>query len=237
MVDCGQPLHNSDVDSETVSSLETESIDTIAVAATAENATNNLANEPTTLDLAPESATEVITEVVSAMPQQGEAGLPEQSTTESIIVGELGGELVEAEAEKKAFAAFAKKKQAKAKKNKPSKKPVAKMTPRQRRRRWLIATLQPMKSLKRPLTKLSSYQQFMLGRGRRSQLVKTELQYDRQCLYRWLAIRLLPINISLPNGLDRLPNKLLNILCWLSRKPTPSTTSKKSPLSDCWRTP
>ena len=39
-----------------------------------------------------------------------------------------------------------------------------------------------MKSLKCPLTKLSSYQHLMLGRGRRSQLVKTELQYDRQAL-------------------------------------------------------
>jgi protein Tex len=75
-----------------------------------------------------------------------------------------------------------KKKDAKNKESKPAKKPVAKMTPRQRRRRWLIAMLQPMKSLKCPLTKLSSYQQLMLGRGRRSQLVKTELQYDRHAL-------------------------------------------------------
>ena len=72
------------------------------------------------------------------------------------------------------------KKQAKA--NKPAKKPVAKMTPRQRRRRWLVAMLQPMKSLKSPLSKLSSYQHLMLGRGRRSQLVKTELSYDRNRL-------------------------------------------------------
>lgn len=72
------------------------------------------------------------------------------------------------------------KKQPKA--NKPAKKPVAKMTPRQRRRRWLVAMLQPMKSLKSPLSKLSSYQHLMLGRGRRSQLVKTELTYDRNRL-------------------------------------------------------
>jgi transcriptional accessory protein Tex/SPT6 len=62
------------------------------------------------------------------------------------------------------------------------KKSLAKLTPRQRRRRWLIAMLQPMKSLKRPLSKLTAYQQLMLGRGRRSQLVKTELQYDRRPL-------------------------------------------------------
>jgi protein Tex len=58
----------------------------------------------------------------------------------------------------------------------------AKLTPRQRRRRWLIAMLQPMKTLKRPLTKLTAYQQLMLGRGRRSQLVKTNLDYDTRSL-------------------------------------------------------
>ncbi len=58
----------------------------------------------------------------------------------------------------------------------------AKMTPRQRRRRWLISMLQPMKTLKRPLTQLTAYQQLMLGRGRRSQLVKTHLEYDVQSL-------------------------------------------------------
>ncbi len=84
--------------------------------------------------------------------------------------------------EKKVGKAAGRKKDDKSKANKPAKKPVAKMTPRQRRRRWLIAMLQPMKSLKSPLTKLSSYQHLMLGRGRRSQLVKTELAYDRQKL-------------------------------------------------------
>ncbi|MEZ6138034.1 MAG: Tex-like N-terminal domain-containing protein [Pirellulaceae bacterium] len=58
----------------------------------------------------------------------------------------------------------------------------AKLTPRQRRRRWLIAMLQPMKTLKNPLSKLTAYQQLMLGRGRRSQLVKTKLEYDAQSL-------------------------------------------------------
>ncbi|MEZ6152497.1 MAG: S1 RNA-binding domain-containing protein [Pirellulaceae bacterium] len=84
--------------------------------------------------------------------------------------------------EKKIGKPTGKKKDDKSKANKPARKPVAKMTPRQRRRRWLIAMLQPMKSLKCPLSKLSSYQHLMLGRGRRSQLVKTELAYDRQRL-------------------------------------------------------
>lgn len=63
-----------------------------------------------------------------------------------------------------------------------AKKSVAKLTPRQRRRRWLIAMLQPMKSLKKPVSKLTAYQQLMLGRGRRSQLVLTELVYDQRAL-------------------------------------------------------
>lgn len=67
--------------------------------------------------------------------------------------------------------------------SKNASKSVAKMTPRQRRRRWLIAMLQPMRSLKRPVAKLTAYQQLMLGRGRRSQLVKTKLNYDRNSLF------------------------------------------------------
>lgn len=63
------------------------------------------------------------------------------------------------------------------------KKSPGKMTPRQRRRRWLIAMLQPMKSLKRSVGKLTAYQQLMLGRGRRSQLVKTPLAYDCKPLF------------------------------------------------------
>ena len=67
--------------------------------------------------------------------------------------------------------------------SKAAKKSAAKMTPRQRRRRWLIAMLQPMKSLKQPVTKLTAYQQLMLGRGRRSQLVNTPLSYDRRSMF------------------------------------------------------
>ncbi|MCA9183694.1 MAG: hypothetical protein KDA51_19670, partial [Planctomycetales bacterium] len=58
----------------------------------------------------------------------------------------------------------------------------AKLTPRQRRRRWLLAMLHPMKSLKRQLTHLTAYQQLMLGRGRRSQLVAVHLEYDKKSI-------------------------------------------------------
>ncbi len=61
-------------------------------------------------------------------------------------------------------------------------KPAAKLTPRQRRRRWLGSVLQPLKSLKKPLNRLTAYQMLMIGRGQRSQLIKVELDYDHRQL-------------------------------------------------------
>ncbi len=61
-------------------------------------------------------------------------------------------------------------------------KAQAKLTPRQRRRRWLGSVLQPLKSLKKPIQRLTSYQLLMIGRGQRSQLIKVDLEYDRRQL-------------------------------------------------------
>lgn len=63
-----------------------------------------------------------------------------------------------------------------------SAKALAKLTPRQRRRRWLTSVLQPFRSLKKPLHRLTAYQMLMIGRGQRSQLIKVELDYDRRAL-------------------------------------------------------
>lgn len=63
-----------------------------------------------------------------------------------------------------------------------SKKPLEKLTPRQRRRRWLISILQPFRSLNKPLAKLSAYQLLMLGRGQRSQLARLKLVYELNSL-------------------------------------------------------
>ncbi|MFK7736790.1 MAG: S1 RNA-binding domain-containing protein [Pirellulaceae bacterium] len=68
------------------------------------------------------------------------------------------------------------------KKTKKESKSLNKLTPRQRRRRWLMGMLQPMKSVKKNITKLTAYQQLILGRGRRSQLVKTVLGYDNKAV-------------------------------------------------------
>ena len=61
-------------------------------------------------------------------------------------------------------------------------KAQAKLTPRQRRRRWLGSVLQPLRSLKKPIQRLTSYQLLMIGRGQRSQLIKVDLDYDRRQL-------------------------------------------------------
>ena len=76
-------------------------------------------------------------------------------------------------------------KKGKRKKSKDAKaaaKNAAKISPRQRRRRWLITMLQPFNGMDKPLSKLSAYQQLMIGRGRRSQLVNLHLAYDTRAL-------------------------------------------------------
>ncbi len=191
VVDSNQPLTVRDAAVESVANLETGTIDTIAVVPNSDTSVVGDVNDSNSAELALKSAAGLSMEVDSALPthdNQAESALSTTETsTEAIVIGEPTGATMESPekaTEKTSVAAISKKKGAKGKEkeNKPAKKPVAKMTPRQRRRRWLIAMLQPMKSLKCPLSKLSSYQQLMLGRGRRSQLVKTELQYDKQAL-------------------------------------------------------
>lgn len=73
-------------------------------------------------------------------------------------------------------------KRKKSKDTKAASKNAAKISPRQRRRRWLISMLQPFNGMDKPLPKLSAYQQLMIGRGRRSQLVNLHLAYDTRNL-------------------------------------------------------
>jgi protein Tex len=73
-------------------------------------------------------------------------------------------------------------KRKKSKDTKAAAKNAAKISPRQRRRRWLISMLQPFNGMDKPLPKLSAYQQLMIGRGRRSQLVNLHLSYDTRIL-------------------------------------------------------
>lgn len=54
----------------------------------------------------------------------------------------------------------------------------SKLTPRQRRRRWLMSVLSSLKSTKKAVNRLSAYQQLMLARGVRSRLIDTPLSYN-----------------------------------------------------------
>ncbi|MEP0061250.1 S1 RNA-binding domain-containing protein [Rhodopirellula bahusiensis] len=72
---------------------------------------------------------------------------------------------------KQAPAAKAAPAKAKAKKSK-------KISPRQRRRRWLVSTLKPLAGKSMPANKLSSFQLVMLGRALRSQVAQCAFDYD-----------------------------------------------------------
>ncbi|MFG0261212.1 MAG: Tex-like N-terminal domain-containing protein, partial [Novipirellula sp. JB048] len=59
----------------------------------------------------------------------------------------------------------------------PAKKPK-KVSPRQRRRRWLMSVLKPLQGKRIPASKLSSFQTVMLARALRSQVANCSFEYD-----------------------------------------------------------
>ena len=83
------------------------------------------------------------------------------------------------------------------------------LTPRQRRRRWLQSMLQPYDGLKKPLHKLSSYQVVMLARGQRTQLIKTTLEYDRAGLVLLATESLVPPQHPLTAWMDEVASEAL----------------------------
>ncbi|MEM8668273.1 MAG: Tex-like N-terminal domain-containing protein [Planctomycetota bacterium] len=64
--------------------------------------------------------------------------------------------------------------------NPPAKtsKKQKKISPRQRRRRWLVGVLKPLQGKRLPCDKLSSFQVVMLGRALRSQVAQCAFEYD-----------------------------------------------------------
>lgn len=93
---------------------------------------------------------------------------------------------------------------------KPKKgKAEVRLTPRQRRRRWLQSMLQPYDGLKKPLHKLSSYQVVMLARGQRTQLIKTSLDYDRAGLVLMATESLVPAQHPLTSWMDEVASEAL----------------------------
>ncbi|WP_372894750.1 S1 RNA-binding domain-containing protein [Stieleria sp.] len=67
-------------------------------------------------------------------------------------------------------------KKSKAKASTPKKQ--KKISPRQRRRRWLVSVLKPLEGKRMPATKLSAFQVVMLGRALRSQVAVCAFEYD-----------------------------------------------------------
>ncbi|MEM6470724.1 MAG: S1 RNA-binding domain-containing protein [Planctomycetota bacterium] len=63
-------------------------------------------------------------------------------------------------------------------KAKPAPKKSKKISPRQRRRRWLVSVLKPLEGKRMPATKLSAFQVVMLGRALRSQVAVCAFEYD-----------------------------------------------------------
>ncbi|MEO1614916.1 MAG: S1 RNA-binding domain-containing protein [Planctomycetota bacterium] len=63
-------------------------------------------------------------------------------------------------------------------KAKPAPKKAKKISPRQRRRRWLVSVLKPLEGKRMPATKLSAFQIVILGRALRSQVAVCAFEYD-----------------------------------------------------------
>lgn len=57
-------------------------------------------------------------------------------------------------------------------------KPIKKISPRQRRRRWLVSVLQPLAGKEILAQKLTAFQTLMIGRGLRSGVVQCQFVYD-----------------------------------------------------------
>lgn len=69
-------------------------------------------------------------------------------------------------------------KEKKSKKKPEAKKSSKKISPRQRRRRWLVSVLKPLQGKKFGGDKLSAFQVVMLGRALRSQVAVCQFEYD-----------------------------------------------------------
>ena len=77
----------------------------------------------------------------------------------------------------------------------------SKLSPRQRRRRWLKGVVESYSRLRKPLDRLTPYQVLMLGRGQRSQLIKLHFEYDKGQLVQWARESLSPGRHSLHHWL------------------------------------
>lgn len=175
--DADSPVATETVESSQHSTASALSASDAASIAVSEPAAVEASADATAGDGSEDASAEPPSQIVEAeqIPSAATTDELAESIPEKVAVEK---EAAQKEATETKAASDASKDEAKTKQSKNEKKNVAKLTPRQRRRRWLAGMLQPLKSLKRNVTKLTAYQQLMLGRGRRSQLVNTHLRYD-----------------------------------------------------------
>ncbi len=83
-------------------------------------------------------------------------------------------------------------------------KPAKKISPRQRRRRWLVSVLQPLQGKEIPAQKLTAFQTLMLGRGLRSGVVQCQFVYDANKLTEQLHRAAAALNEGLGEHLTQL---------------------------------
>jgi uncharacterized protein len=87
---------------------------------------------------------------------------------------------------------------------------AAKLSPRQKRRRWLRGILDSYSKLRSPLDRLTPYQVVMLGRGTRSQLTRLVWQYDNPPLIQAARELLAPAKHPAGPWLDDLVLEAMN---------------------------
>ena len=103
-------------------------------------------------------------ETAAAPPSADPAESSTSSSVESAVAGEEAGS-----SDKKSEAGSAKP---------ANEKKTKKISPRQRRRRWLVSVLKPLAGKRFAGDKLSAFQVVMLGRALRSQVVICSFEYD-----------------------------------------------------------
>ena len=133
---------------------------------------------------APAAATEVSPEVAADAPTASDA-VAAESVPEPASTPEAATPAESAAPAETAPAVEAKTPEAKPagkakaeKKEKPAAKKSKKISPRQRRRRWLVSVLKPLAGKRFGAAKLSSFQIVMLGRALRSQVAECSFEYD-----------------------------------------------------------
>ncbi len=124
------------------------------------------AGEPVVSDLPPVTPSQP-----EASPGDDQTAVPDAAAADSPATA---GEAVTPPAANRSAKGKSKKKAAPAKVAKKQKK----VSPRQRRRRWLVSVLKPLEGKRIASGKLSAFQVVMLGRALRSQVAQCSFEYD-----------------------------------------------------------